>query len=666
MNVVRKTLASNLHKVFDRFGKPLTCRHCRFISTILKEPSKYVTRRSVYITRDFCQAEHVVEEHKANFLDFENSQPITATEMKEFLNTYGISFKVGYTCLIVKLCPLCVNSNSADHCSSKQHGRLFINMTTGWFKCDSCRNLGNFYTFKDYIIKTIAGNSVSLINSEERIVDAKLCEKYHQARKISQLSDREFEKFSVKFKIEPLSPIMLDDCGFRYSDDELLLVPLYDAKKNIAVIHKINEHYQDDAHYSVAESNACDDLLFGWQDIKPDDKEVIVTSSPLYMAAIKQALKNSIVCVALPHGSASLSQNLLPTFEQFDKITLWFDTDMRSWESAKIFARKLDETRCYLVCSHTNKYHPLKALSSNRVKEILKMSEAVSHRCITSFRSLRQDVYRELSNSEEVAGVKWKRFPTLNRLLKGHRRAELTVLTGPTGCGKTTFVSEYSLDLCTQGVITLWGSFEIQNVRLAKMMLTQFSRMSMQKNLLKFDYCADRFEALKLYFMTFRGPESLKMVLGAMHHAVYVHDIQHIVIDNLQFMIGTTENSRFDRFHEQDLIVAAFRKFATVNNCHVTLVVHPRKESENEELRMSSIFGGAKVSQEADNILILQNRLVPYRESKKFIQVCKNRFDGEIGVMPIKFDKETLSFGEKANDENSKSPNDVKYERWQL
>ena len=40
----------------------------------------------------------------------------------------------------------------------------------------------------------------------------------------------------------------------------------------------------------------------------------------------------------------------------------------------------------------------------------------------------------------------------LTQILKGHRTGELTVLTGSTGCGKTTFLSEYSLDLCLQGV----------------------------------------------------------------------------------------------------------------------------------------------------------------------------------------------------------------------
>lgn len=52
----------------------------------------------------------------------------------------------------------------------------------------------------------------------------------------------------------------------------------------------------------------------------------------------------------------------------------------------------------------------------------------------------------------QVRGVKWRRFPALTRLLGGHRRGELTVLTGPTGCGKTTLCAEMSLDLAQQGV----------------------------------------------------------------------------------------------------------------------------------------------------------------------------------------------------------------------
>ena len=52
-----------------------------------------------------------------------------------------------------------------------------------------------------------------------------------------------------------------------------------------------------------------------------------------------------------------------------------------------------------------------------------------------------------------VPSFQWHRFPKLNQILKGHRPGELTVFTGPTGSGKTTFISELSLDLAMQGVM---------------------------------------------------------------------------------------------------------------------------------------------------------------------------------------------------------------------
>lgn len=193
---------------------------------------------------------------------------------------------------------------------------------------------------------------------------------------------------------------------------------------------------------------------------------------------------------------------------------------------------------------------------------------------------MRQDVLSDLQNIDKVQGVKWKRYPILNKYLKGHRKGELTVLTGPTGCGKTTFMSEYSLDLAMQGVNTLWGSFEIRNTRLASTLLRQMSGHPLDNNLDEFDYWADEFEKLPIYFMTFHGQQSIKIVMDAIDHAQYVHDINHVIIDNVQFMMGMADEPKhIDRFWKQDAIIASFRTFATRKNCHVTLVIHPRKVS---------------------------------------------------------------------------------------
>lgn len=105
------------------------------------------------------------------------------------------------------------------------------------------------------------------------------------------------------------------------------------------------------------------------------------------------------------------------------------------------------------LCCRPSEENSVKAMTDKKqISSILNSSQQVWHEHITNFASLRVDIFSDLQNLDKVNGVCWKRFPTLNEILKGHRRGELTIISGPTGSGKTTFISEYSLDLACQGV----------------------------------------------------------------------------------------------------------------------------------------------------------------------------------------------------------------------
>ena len=92
-----------------------------------------------------------------------------------------------------------------------------------------------------------------------------------------------------------------------------------------------------------------------------------------------------------------------------------------------------------------------------------------------------------------------------------------------------------TLDLAEQGINVLWGSFEIKNTRLLHKLLKQFSRDSLPSNSDSnaselFNALADRFEELPFYFMRFHGGSEVDEVLDAMEYAVYVNDVEHIVL----------------------------------------------------------------------------------------------------------------------------------------
>lgn len=218
--------------------------------------------------------------------------------------------------------------------------------------------------------------------------------------------------------------------------------------------------------------------------------------------------------MCLPHGNKSLPQECLPSLESFQKLILWFDHNGNGWDAAQNFSTKFGADRCSFVRPTDTNPTPYNALQrSLKLKEILSSAKPILHDFITTFHALRNDVLSDLQNMDKVRGIKWKRFPILNKLLKGHRRGELTVLTGPTGSGKTTLMAEYSLDLVLQGVSTLWGSFEIRNSRLATTLLTQMVGHSLETDLDNFNKYADEFESLPMYFMTFHGQQNIKVVM---------------------------------------------------------------------------------------------------------------------------------------------------------
>ncbi|XP_011877477.1 PREDICTED: twinkle protein, mitochondrial [Vollenhovia emeryi] len=582
---------------------------------------------------------------------------VSLFQVKQILKQKHIVTVEGHACIIID-CPICDSEKS-------KKSKIYINKTTGYFVCDKCNSKGGWNILEKFLSLT-KSNKANSTQELETLRDAVKPEENHAStwnniiksnQHIASLSSELYENILNKFSLPRVSQEdILQLNGVYATAPALLYFPLI-AFGNVVGYKTLS--CEPELEQTVPNYNVGGFIIYKQKGTRSDGTAVVVPTIHDLLAIASQKAANVIVC--LPYNLQNLPQQLLPNFENFKKLILWFGNDEPSWYTAREFAKKLSEKRCYFVRPIDTQPRPrLAADRGYDLKNILTNAQPIWHKSITTFDDLRQDVLCDLQNIDKVQGVKWKRYPTLNRILKGHRRGEFTILTGPTGSGKTTFMSEYSLDLAMQGVNTLWGSFEIRNARLARTMLQQMAEVSLENNLDEFDTYADAFNKLPIYFMTFHGQQNIKVVMDAVEHATYVHDIAHVIIDNMQFMMGMSDELT-DRFWKQDKIIAEFRNFSTKYNCHVTLVIHPRKERD-EELTTLSIFGSAKASQEADNVLIIQDKRLTNIKGKKYLQVAKNRYSGDLGIMVLEFDKTKLSYAQKkkAKPEEANKPSEAK------
>ncbi|XXQ30142.1 SF4 helicase domain-containing protein [Plasmodiophora brassicae] len=572
-------------------------------------------------------------------------------EIVRYLTRKNLVHRVSDVHAIVKECPFCKpHKNSRDNL-----WKLYIWLENGRCFCHRCGLNCSFYDFKRQtgglagISTTLGGNSkahdkqldqAKAFESRERLETEPDVLKYlTETRGLSRdvLKKYGVGSADVWFASGGESPDWkLEKCvtfPWARMDEDSGYGPLYvDRLKIRSIEQKANQRL---------EPRGGPWGLFGWHTVPASAEVIVITEGEFDAMAVYQT--TGVPAVSLPNGANSFPVEIIPCLERFQKIIIWMDDDTAGQDGATKFMRKVGLGRCFNVRSKQGSASGPKdaneaLLNPNcDMKELLDKAERPAHLQIMSVKDLRGDILHELQNGSRFEGVPITTLPSLNKLLKGHRRGELTVFTGPTGMGKTTVLSQMSLDLCLQGVNTLWGSFEIKNHRLAKTMLNQLHGQSIANcSSEEFDEMFERFEKLPIYFLKFFGATDIHQVLEAMEFAVYVHDVDHILLDNLQFMLGTASGGS-TKFDLQDQAISMLRKFATDYNVHLTLVIHPRKVADGETLSVSSIFGSARATQEADNVVILQpSQATP---EIRLISVDKNRYDGEMGKVPYRFDR---------------------------
>ena len=490
--------------------------------------------------------------------------PLDLKDFKEFLKSKNIDYRENHACLVVDV-PKYLFMKSEETCEEAQNVpwkevdesivKVHLNKTTKAFVCPQMAVTGNVQLLKEFL--TIWSHNRML--EKDKLTEKKALPvlelknifpdsvdglaEWTRARPIESLTESEF-KDVLKLLQLPKREFTLNgfaslqatiNCDFASDGKTLksaeLFFPVRYIDGQVMAIRKIHfNHKSRSIQEETLRSRRINHIMpfpHGLDKAyKYQSRKVVLVSSILDSIALTSRMSSfnselyGICVIALGEGVLSLPPDQLPFFddEQIDLLTFWFPNTTESMESIRSFSKKLGESRCQMIpMEHPQPWLWFKTNKATNVTNVAHFIETSSKECghkyVTTFDRLRHDVYLELLHHEEVKGTQWKRFEKLNELLRGFRRGELTIFSGRTGLGKTTFMSEYSLDLCSQNIKTLWGSFEVKNTRLVKMQMKQYSGINLEENLEEFDKWASKFQKLPFYYLTFHGAQEVILVV---------------------------------------------------------------------------------------------------------------------------------------------------------
>lgn len=438
------------------------------------------------------------------------------------------------------------------------------------------------------------------------------------------------------------------------ADGETLIFPflLPDGTLALAKARKA----EDGAKPKPTAAN-CEPILFGWQAIPANAREVIITEGEID-AMSWHAYGYPAVSVPFGGGAGAKQQWIESEFdrlERFERIYISTDMDEVGEQAAAEIISRLGRHRCYRVAL------PLKDANACLQEGLPKVQ---MDRCLADAASYDPDgLKRADAYFDEVSKLFWPTdgehvgYSTPYGKLGKHlmfRPGEVTIWTGASGSGKSQILSHCTVEWISQGSRVCVASLEMKPAQTIKRMVKQagnVDRPTVGYLERVIDWLAP---GLLLYEKV--GKAGADALLEVFDYARAKYGCDQFIIDSLM-RLGIAS----DDYGGQEKAVFRIIDWAISHNVHVHLVAHSRKGEKGAGApETEDIKGASEIGSNAFNIVsVWRNREHEDRvkaaktdEERKALEdkpgvmmnVAKQRngdFEGKIGLW---FDQETYRY----------------------
>jgi len=517
------------------------------------------------------------------------------------------------------------------------------------------------------LFASASGRNLSLV---EAIADAKAWLGIRQV-KFEPKSCSDFVKpknklFSVPSEGSPVFAYLVNErkltaktvTDFKIGEKENQIVfPYYRNEELIQVKYLSLERINGKKQIRV-EAN-CEPCLFGWQTISKDCRYITLTEGEFDAMSLYQ-YGYAALSVPFGGGGGNKQQWLEYEFEHiavYDEIYLCFDNDQEGQKAINELVDRLGSHRCRIVkLPYKDANECLqKGVSKKEIQACFDIAQSLDPSELKPANFYLQEVINEFyPQNKQMLGLvsPWRKVGDKIRF----RPDELSIWCGINGHGKSQFIGQIVLDSMLQGAKVCIASLELKPKRLLMRLTRQAGALAQPTR----EYIAaiqDWF-AGKLWVFDLVGTAKTRRIIEVFKYARQRYGVDVFVIDSLMKCDISEDDYKAQKFFLDQLC-----DFKNDYNCHVHLIVHPRKGvDEIKAPTKLDAKGTGAITDLADNCFIVwrnkhkeeeiqiaqQQDLKPSQEvldKHDCLWICDKQRNGEWeGVHALWFDPQSFQF----------------------
>lgn len=379
---------------------------------------------------------------------------------------------------------------------------------------------------------------------------------------------------------------------------DALVLP-YKRDGELIQVKRISTERPNGKKVIMAEGD-CEPCLYGWHALDPLVRAVVLCEGEIDCMTYTQY---GISALSVPFGGGKGAKQQWIEFEfhnldRFDEIWLSMDSDEVGQQAAKEIASRLGEHRCRMVTlPHKDINECLMAgVPEDDIWNCLAQATYFDPEELYSAREFYQDTINAFYGREQ--SLFQSPWGALNHNFQ-FREAELTLVNGVNGHGKTEVVGHIVVEALRQGVKACVASLELKPGILLKRLTRQATCCKMPPVLeieAAFNFYDDR-----LWLFGLTGTAKADRLLEIFHYARRRYGIQLFVIDSLM-KCGIGD----DDYNGQKAFVDSLCDFKNKTNSHILLVTHSRKgDSEDKPTGKMDVKGTGAITDLTDNLFII-------------------------------------------------------------